>query len=145
MGGAALAVGDRRPARSRSASRRSAFDDHDADLLAALTLESFRRSTAPGCTRPRPAAADAEATARRLGLLQSLTARFSSALTAREVARSRSRRRPRRSARRPAPCSCSTTGMFEIHASSGSPRTLGVAEPADLPTPAGDAIHRAGS
>lgn len=142
-----LAVGDRRlGAIALSFPEERAFDDHDADLLAALTLESSQAIDRARLyeTEARSRVV-AEATARRLGLLQSLTARFSSALTPREVAQiSVDEATAAIGATAGAVLLLDDEGMFEIHASSGySEEGLSAWRrfPADLPTPAGDAIR----
>jgi PAS domain S-box-containing protein len=122
------------------------FDAHDVDLFSALAIESsLAIDRARLYETVAGSRARAEATARRLALLQSLTARFSGALTPREVAQiSVDEASGAIGATAGAVLLLDEEGMFEVHASAGYSEE-GLAAwrrfPADLPTPAGDAIR----
>jgi PAS domain S-box-containing protein len=135
VGALALSYPDARP-----------FDDVDVELLDAIAhqcaqaIDRARRYAAE-----RRIARHAEGTARRLALLQSLTARFSRALTPAEVASvTVSEAAASLGADSGAIMLLDDEGMFALHASHGY-RDEALAGwqrfPADLPTPAGDALR----
>ncbi|HYG72159.1 MAG TPA: GAF domain-containing protein, partial [Actinomycetota bacterium] len=123
-----------------------AFDASDVELFTAIAHQAAQAiDRASRYDAERRSVQRAEATARRLSLLQSLTARFSRALTPREVA---SVTVEEIATALGAPSGAffvlDDEGMFELQASHGY-RDVDLLAwrrfPADLPTPAGDALR----
>jgi GAF domain-containing protein len=121
------------------------FSGADAELFNAIAQQSAQAiDRAQRSEAERRAAERAEATSHRLALLQSLTARFSRALTAREVATVTVTETARSlGAANGVFYRLDEDGMFAVEGGHGYGPELDEWErfPADLPTPAGDALR----